>query len=61
MTSEKIAIVSGESRLLDALHAARMRRERARRREEQRKSHWLSSFSKIGLERHHPSEAESEG
>lgn len=59
MSSKKIVVVPDESRLLDALHAARSRRERARRREEQRKSRWLSSFSKFGLDRHHLSEAES--
>jgi hypothetical protein len=47
-----------ERRLLDALHAARVRRERSRRRQEQRKSHWLSSFSTLGLERHHASETQ---
>jgi hypothetical protein len=61
MTSEKSTAVSVESRLLEALHGARIRRQRVRRRGEQRKARWLSSFSKFGLERHHLSESQSEG
>jgi len=61
MTSEQTVVTSVEARLLDALRAARARRERARQREVQRNSHWLSSFSKFGLDRHHLSETQSEG
>ena len=45
-----------EHRLLDALQSARSRRERNLRRQEQRKSRWLASFSRFGLDRHHLSE-----
>jgi hypothetical protein len=47
-----------ERRLLDGLHAAQVRRERSRRRQEQRKSRWLSSFAALELERHHASESQ---
>jgi hypothetical protein len=52
---------SVEDRLADALHAAGVRREQQRRRQEFRKSHWLTSFSKFELERHHRSETQAEG
>ena len=45
-----------EHRLLDALQSSRSRRERNLRRQEQRKSRWLASFSRFGLDRHHLSE-----
>jgi hypothetical protein len=60
MTSERTTGISVEARLLEALHGARARRARSLRRQEQRKSHWLSSFSKFGLDRHHLSETQSE-
>jgi hypothetical protein len=49
-----------DRRLLDALHAAQVRREQSRRRQEQRKSRWLSSLSKPELDRHHSSETQSD-
>jgi hypothetical protein len=60
MTSEQTSGMSVETRLLDALHGARARRARTLRRQEQRKSRWLTSFSKFGLDRHHLSETQSE-
>jgi hypothetical protein len=60
MTSEHSTGISVEARLLEALNGAQARRARSRRREEQRKSRWLSSFSKFGLDRHHLSETQSE-
>jgi hypothetical protein len=60
MTSEQIDIETVEHRLLDALQGARSRRERQLRRQEQRKSRWLTSFSKFGLDRHHASELQSQ-
>lgn len=60
MTSEQTTGISGEARLLDALRGGRTRRARSLRRQEQRKSRWLSSFSRFGLDRHHLSETQSE-
>jgi hypothetical protein len=60
MTSEQTTDLSVETRLLEALRGARTRRARSLRRQEQRKSRWLSSFSKFGLDRHHLSETQSE-
>ena len=59
MTSEQILTSSLERRLADALHAAQARREQQRRRETRRKSHWLSSFAKYELERHHLTELQT--
>jgi hypothetical protein len=50
---------SVERRLLDALQAAGARRQRQLLRQEQRKSHWLSSFARFDLDRHHRSETQS--
>ena len=60
MTSEQTTGISVETRLLEALHGARTRRARSLRRQEQRKSRWLSSFSRFGLDRHHLSETQSD-
>jgi hypothetical protein len=60
MTGEQTTEISVEARLLEALDGARTRRARSLRRQEQRKSRWLSSFSKFGLDRHHLSETQSE-
>lgn len=60
MTREQTTGISGEARLIEALDGARVRRARSRRRQEQRKSRWLSSFSRFGLDRHHLSETLSE-
>ncbi len=60
MTTEQTTGIAVEARLLDALHGARTRRARSLRRQEQRKSRWLSSFSKFGLDRHHLSETQLE-
>jgi hypothetical protein len=60
MTSDQILTSSLERRLADALHAAQARREQQRRRETRRKAHWLSSFSRYELERHHLTEIHTE-
>jgi hypothetical protein len=51
---------SVERRLLDALQAAGARRQRELLRQEHRKSHWLSSFARFDLDRHHRSELQSQ-
>jgi hypothetical protein len=60
MSNQQTTGISGEARLVEALDGARVRRARSRRRQEQRKSRWLSSFAKFGLDRHHLSETLSE-
>jgi hypothetical protein len=58
MTDEHTSPSAIEQRLLSALQVAQGRRTRNRRRQDQRKGHWLSSFSRFGVERHHLAETD---